>query len=224
MKNITTYETAMCGIMTALMCIAGPLAVPIGPIPVTLIVLVLFFALMVTGTKLTMISFTAYLLLGAAGLPVFSGYAGGAAKLAGPTGGYLIGFLFMIPIAGAFRRRYADRPVLTGCGMLLGLAAAYFFGNFRPMTFLIAAAIFCYFRTKYGNTTTDDAKLIDMSKCMLGVYLVHPMFIKAFYGLHLSILVPHPIVTAPLMAVVFFGLSLFVVRMFRKIPGMRKIL
>ena len=129
MKNITTYETAMCGIMTALMCIAGPLAVPIGPIPVTLIGLVLFFALMVTGTKLTMISFIAYLLLGAAGLPVFSGYAGGAAKLAGPTGGYLIGFLFMIPIAGAFRRRYADRPVLTGCGMLLGLAAAYFFGT-----------------------------------------------------------------------------------------------
>lgn len=100
----------------------------------------------------------------------------------------------------------------------------YFFGNFRPMTFLIAAAIFCYFRTKYGNTTTDKAKLIAMSKCMLGVYLVHPMFIKIFYGLHLSMLIPHPIVTAPLMAVVFFGLSLYTVRLFRKIPGIRKIL
>ncbi|MBQ3716203.1 MAG: acyltransferase family protein [Fibrobacter sp.] len=100
----------------------------------------------------------------------------------------------------------------------------YFFGNFRPMTFLIAAAIFCYFRTKYSATATVDSRLIDISKCMLGVYLIHPMFIKIFYGLHLSILIPHPIVTGPLMAVVFFGLSLFTVRLFRKIPGIRKIL
>ncbi|MBR3669695.1 acyltransferase family protein [uncultured Fibrobacter sp.] len=100
----------------------------------------------------------------------------------------------------------------------------YFFGNFRPMTFLIAAAIFCYFRTKYSTSTTADSRLIDMSKCMLGVYLIHPIFIKSFYGLHLSILIPHPIVTAPLMTVVFFGLSLYTVRLFRKIPGIRKIL
>lgn len=100
----------------------------------------------------------------------------------------------------------------------------FFFGNFRPTTFLMAAGIFCLFRQKFGETTTQNEKFISLSKCMLGVYIVHPLFIKAFYALHLSILVPHPLITAPLMAVVFFGLSLYVVHLFQKIPGIRKIL
>ena len=46
-------------------------------------------------------SYGIYLLLGAVGLPVFSGFAGGLGKLLGPTGGYLIGFIFMALIGGA---------------------------------------------------------------------------------------------------------------------------
>lgn len=100
----------------------------------------------------------------------------------------------------------------------------YFFGNFRPMTFLIAAAVFCFFRTRYGERKTTDLRILDISKCMLGVYLLHPMFIKIFYGLKLSLLEPHPLITAPLMAVVFFMLSLGAVYLFRLIPGVKKIL
>lgn len=100
----------------------------------------------------------------------------------------------------------------------------FFFGNFRPMTFLIAAAVFCFFRTRYGERRTSDTRILDISKCMLGVYLLHPMFIKIFYGLKLSLLEPHPLITAPLMAVVFFGLSLGAVFLFRLIPGVKKIL
>lgn len=100
----------------------------------------------------------------------------------------------------------------------------YFFGNFRPMTFLIASAIFCLLRTKFGNQETDNQKLLNISKCMLGVYLIHPLFIKAFYGMHLSLLYPHPIITVPFMTVVFFLISLFVIKLLRAIPGVRKIL
>ncbi len=100
----------------------------------------------------------------------------------------------------------------------------FFFGNFRPMTFLIAAAVFCFFRTRYGERRTSDTRILDISKCMLGVYLLHPMFIKIFYGLKLSLLEPHPLITAPLMAVVFFMLSLGAVFLFRLIPGVKKIL
>lgn len=129
MKKITTYEMAMCGIMAALMCIAGPLSVPIGPIPVTLTNLVIYFALAVIGTRLTLVSYVIYLLLGAAGLPVFSGFAGGLAKLSGPTGGYLVGFILMILIGGVIYERSARKPVIGGAGMFLGLAAAYVFGT-----------------------------------------------------------------------------------------------
>ena len=129
MKKITTYEMAMCGIMAALMCIAGPLSVPIGPIPVSLTNLVIYFSLAVAGTRLTLISYIVYLLLGAAGLPVFSGFAGGLAKLAGPTGGYLIGFILMILAGGLIYERFIGSPVIGGAGMFLGLVIAYIFGT-----------------------------------------------------------------------------------------------
>ena len=129
MKKITTYEMAMCGIMAALMCIAGPLSVPIGPVPVTLTNLVIYFALAVTGTRLTLISYIVYLLLGAAGLPVFSGFAGGLAKLSGPTGGYLIGFILMILIGGAVYERSSRQPVIGAVGFFTGLVVAYIFGT-----------------------------------------------------------------------------------------------
>ena len=129
MKKITIYEMALCGIMAALMCIAGPLSVPIGPIPVSLTNLVIYFSLAVAGTRLTLISYIVYLLLGAAGLPVFSGFAGGLAKLAGPTGGYLIGFILMILAGGLIYGHFNSRPVIGGLGMFLGLVIAYAFGT-----------------------------------------------------------------------------------------------
>ena len=46
------------------------------------------------------ISYLIYMLLGVVGLPVFSGYTGGIAKLAGPTGGYLVGFILLALISG----------------------------------------------------------------------------------------------------------------------------
>ena len=129
MKKVTPYEMAMCGVMAALMCIAGPLTIPIGPVPVTLINLVIFIAIVVTGRRLTMISCIVYLLLGAAGLPVFSGFSGGIAKLAGPTGGYLIGYLFMIWIGGYLYEHTKTRPIIGGCGLILGLLVLYAFGT-----------------------------------------------------------------------------------------------
>ena len=89
MKNKSTiYQLTTCAIMTALMCILGPMSIPIGPIPVSFTNLVIYLAVYLLGTKGATISYLIYLLLGAVGLPVFSGYAGGLAKLAGPTGGY----------------------------------------------------------------------------------------------------------------------------------------
>ena len=94
-KTLTT-----CALFAALMCICGPLSVPIGPVPVSLTNLVLYLAIMILDTKKTFISYIVYLLIGIVGLPVFSGFQGGIAKVAGPTGGYLVGFLLMVIIGG----------------------------------------------------------------------------------------------------------------------------
>ncbi len=123
-KTITT-----CALFAALMCICGPLSVPIGPVPVSLTNLVIYFAVVILGTKKSLISYLVYLLLGLAGLPVFSGFQGGAAKLAGPTGGYLISYILVIPLCGLIMEKSKRNTAVTIAGMLLGITAVYVFGT-----------------------------------------------------------------------------------------------
>ncbi len=75
------------------------------------------------------ISFLIYLLLGSVGLPVFASFHAGLSVLAGPTGGYLIGFIFLALIQG-FAMKYFDRKLIpTIIGMLIGMAVCYIFGT-----------------------------------------------------------------------------------------------
>ena len=133
-KKITgsnIYLMATYAIMTALMCIFGPVSVPIGPIPISLTNLILYFSIYIIGMRGTTISYIVYMLLGVVGLPVFSGYQGGVAKLAGPTGGYLIGFVLLALISGfAFEKSSGKLrvPVTIG-GMIAGTLVAYIFGT-----------------------------------------------------------------------------------------------
>lgn len=124
LKTIT-----MCALFAALMCICGPLSIPIGPVPVSLTNLVLYFAIMILDTKKTFISYLVYLLIGMIGIPVFSGFEGGLAKITGPTGGYLVGFLLMIIIGGIFMEKTKGNLVITIIGMIVGTAVCYVFGT-----------------------------------------------------------------------------------------------
>ena len=107
-KFLTTKQMAL---MTALTCILGPLSLPLpfSPVPISFTNLVLYFSIFVLGTKFSMISYVIYLLIGLVGLPVFSGFSGGPAKVAGPTGGYLVGFLFLTLIAGFFVEHFLGK-------------------------------------------------------------------------------------------------------------------
>ena len=86
--------------MAAVTCILAPLSIPIGPVPISFTNLAIYLSLYLLGWKKGTISYLIYLLLGLVGLPVFSGFTGGPSKLAGPTGGYIIGFIVMAVIAG----------------------------------------------------------------------------------------------------------------------------
>ncbi len=143
MKNITSANTqkttgqlstrrlVLIALVTAVTCIFAPLSVPIpvSPVPISLTNLVLLVSIYVLGWKDAAISFLIYLLLGAIGLPVFSGFAGGVGKLAGPTGGYLIGFIFMTILAGIFVEHFSSNRCLVIIGMVLATAVAYLFGT-----------------------------------------------------------------------------------------------
>lgn len=113
--------------MTALMCVLGPLSVPVGPVPFSFQVFVVYLSVYALGARRGTLAVVLYLLIGFVGLPVFSGFAGGAGKLLGPTGGFLVGFIPLAAISGWFIDR-SESGVVQFAGMLLGLAVLYLFG------------------------------------------------------------------------------------------------
>lgn len=118
-------------LVTAITCILAPLSIPLpfSPVPLSLTNLVLYISIFVLGWKSATVSYLVYLLLGTVGLPVFSGFAGGLGKLAGPTGGYLVGMIFLTILSGWIAERFSKKPALIFIGMLLGSAVNYLFGT-----------------------------------------------------------------------------------------------
>lgn len=78
---------------TALFAVSAFLFIPIGTVPITLQTLVLTLCGLLLGVRAGLLSVSAYLLLGAIGVPVFSGFQGGFSVFVAPTGGFLVGFL-----------------------------------------------------------------------------------------------------------------------------------
>lgn len=129
-KKTAIYQLALMGVMTALICILGPmsLTLPFTPVPISLTNLVIYLTVWLLGWRLGTVSYLVYLLLGLAGLPVFSAFTGGPGKLFGPTGGYLFGFIFMAILCGFFVERWKGWPMRL-MGMVLGTLVAYLFGT-----------------------------------------------------------------------------------------------
>ena len=129
MKDSKIKNLVLIAVMAAVICVLGPLSVPIGPVPVSLTNFAIYLTLYVLGTKKGTISYFIYLLLGLAGLPVFSGFTGGPGKLFGPTGGYLIGFIPMAIVAGLFIEKFMRKPVIAVIGMFAATWIAYGLGT-----------------------------------------------------------------------------------------------
>ena len=125
-----TRSMAVIALMAAVICILGPLtlSIPVSPVPVSLANLAILFSVYILGAKRGTVSVLVYLLIGLAGVPVFSGFTGGAGKLLGPTGGYLIGYLFLAAVSGWFIDRFTNRGIHF-LGMCLGTAVLYGFGT-----------------------------------------------------------------------------------------------
>ena len=118
MKNqkITTYQMAVTAVMAAVLCVLGPLTVPIGAIPISLANFVICLTAWLLGPKFGTLSVVIYLAIGLIGVPVFSGYGAGLAKVAGPTGGYLVGYLLLAFIGGLFIEKSNGQPVVSAVG------------------------------------------------------------------------------------------------------------
>ena len=144
----TVKEMAITAVMTAIICILGPwaIAIPVSPVPITLCTLGIYFALYVLGMKLGTVSVILYVLLGMAGVPVFTNFSGGIGKLLGPTGGYIIGYVFLALLCGFFIDRFPEKLPFHLLGFLLGTMVLYLFGTLwlqfqLQMTFMAALTL-----------------------------------------------------------------------------------
>lgn len=126
MKDMT-----LTAVTAALICIAGPMTIAAGPIPLSLATFAVYLAGAILGKKYGTLAAALYLLIGLIGVPVFSGFSGGFQKLAGVTGGYLIGYLPCAFFAGlgAERAEKVGRKWMLPTMMLLGTAVLYLIGT-----------------------------------------------------------------------------------------------
>ena len=168
-KKLTTYQMAVTALMAAVMCVLGPLTVPIGAVPISLANFVICLAAWLLGPKFGTLSVAVYLCIGLIGVPVFSGYGAGLAKLAGPTGGYLVGYLLLALIGGLFIEKSNGNPVVSGIGLVLGDAACYVLGTawfvFQMQCELGYALSVCV----YPFIALDLAKIV--VSCVVGALL-----------------------------------------------------
>lgn len=118
---------ARCALFAALMCLCAWISLPLGQNPITLQTFALFLTLELLGGKYGSLVCLIYLLLGAVGLPVFSGFRGGLSMLLGATGGYLWGFLLCALLYWLITALFGKQFHLLGC--LLGLALCYALGT-----------------------------------------------------------------------------------------------
>lgn len=130
-KKSNAFNLTVIALMAAVICILGPLSIPlpVSPVPISFTNLAIYFAVILLGWKRGTLSYIIYLLIGMVGVPVFSGFTGGLGKLVGPTGGYLVGFIFMAIIAGWFIEKYEGNMLMYFVGMILGTIVTYALGT-----------------------------------------------------------------------------------------------
>ena len=116
-------------IATAFLAVASQLTIPLPLVPLTLQTLAVGIIATLLKPLDSILAICLYLILGAIGIPVFAGGAAGFGVILGPTGGYLIGFIFMALIGGAVIELSHRNIFLTMLGWVVGTAVAYAFGT-----------------------------------------------------------------------------------------------
>lgn len=125
-----TAEMTKMALMVAMNCVSAYIIIPLpfSLSPLALQTLIVNLTGYVLNAKQAFMTMLVYLLVGLAGVPVFTGGSAGPGKLFGPTGGYIIGFLFTAVFLAYFRgEKYSfKRYALLGC--VIGIPMIYVFG------------------------------------------------------------------------------------------------
>ena len=119
---------SLCGLFTAVLAVCAWIAIPMGDMAVTLQTFAVALTLWLLGGKRGSVTIFVYLLLGAVGAPIFSGFRGGMGALLGTTGGYLFGFM-LTALGYWLITAIVDTPLSRLIAMVVGLLLCYSCGT-----------------------------------------------------------------------------------------------
>ncbi len=121
-RRTALADAAQTGIFALLTALGAQIVIPTLPVPLTLQTVAVLLSGAVLGARRGAYAQTAYLAMGAVGLPVFAGFSGSIAHILGPTGGYLLAFPFAAFISGSLTAFF--RPLPRYFASLLAMTAA----------------------------------------------------------------------------------------------------
>ncbi len=138
----------LCGLFAAFTAVFSQISLPIGPVPISCSLIAVYLAGLFLPVKTAALSQLVYLLLGIVGVPVFAGFQSGAARLAGPTGGYLLVYPVIALILSLamviYDKKLARKP--------LAARAAYIVGAMLVSLIVCYAAGTAWFTVFSGST------------------------------------------------------------------------
>ena len=123
------FMMAVTAVMAALIAVVAPFSIPAGQVSFTLCTLLLYLSPYILGWKRAALATLIYIMLGMVGMPVFSGFKGGFGVLAGPTGGYILGFFFQALLYWWMTARLGEALRVKIAASVLGLILCYAFGT-----------------------------------------------------------------------------------------------
>ena len=130
-SRLRTLDMAYIALFAVLMAVCAWITVPL-PKPLvqfTMQTFAMFMALLVLGGRRGLYAMVVYLLLGAVGMPVFSGFRGGMGVLLDTTGGYIIGFVAAALVYWLVTAKLGESLPVSAAACVLGLAVCYAFGT-----------------------------------------------------------------------------------------------
>lgn len=122
-------KLTLCALLAAFICVLAPFSLPLGAIPVSLATFSVYIVASTVNIGIALPALLVYILLGAFGLPVFAGFAGGFQQLAGVTGGYIIGYIPCLIIISLLTSKYKTKKIIYPVSMAAGTCLCYILGT-----------------------------------------------------------------------------------------------
>lgn len=127
-KKFKTLDLVHISLFAVLIAICAWITIP-AAIPFTLQTFGVFLTVGLLGWKRGTLAVIIYILLGIVGMPVFHGFSAGIGILIGPTGGYIVGFVFMSLLMGCIIEQFGTKTPIMFLAMICGLILLYAFGT-----------------------------------------------------------------------------------------------